>query len=1359
MVFYCILKTDIKSIIYGILIVKIIYSVKLSLLLGSALIQWDLHSSMITSESSAIQKSSYGGLNSVLRESFEEDFNRFKETDFTFVSRLKGGTNSTFTIADSSGEQWVVKFWREKNRGINESLSRYLIDGLSGVNSLSSGYFVGESLPDSVINCLPESERASIGEGVFFSIVPFIRGREGVPSQSQLENLFILTCFFSYFDAKDHNTIIDNQGIVHIIDTGSSLLYRGMGLRKEISENWHPYYISEFKSMFYFENIYTSAGIKSLHDISDNIKTSQLKAILDKGQMILEKVDAFLRKTNSSDRIATLEMISNRLYQMEIFYNHLTSQWSRTSRKYVQASNLDAAGFLSVAEHKGNKLILLGKRTTSNGTNTWCSLGGMANIGEFLHETAAREVFEESSGIINVKSAASMPSHDLVSEKAPGIYHRYRSYFHETAWFDPSTIQNNEYSDYAWVPIKDVLNPNDEIVNKYKLFEPFKNSLMQPEVRSWLESYINQQPIDERHTQGMITKYPLNVAKTRYDFSNPSEHIAECAHEFMKSKAEKDNNRSQNVLLGKSISEIFLMQLAKEHGIVDIDNIPISNLLDKLYMIRNTNCRAESIVFSRIKNAVIMSIEEEKKHLNHYVMYHGVRSSIWLMYRVLSHIRYRLNNDPILETKVLRSLERFFDVLISAQDVRDAMISGLIQNDEHADALSTTISCNPTLFSNFGIHEEETLWFFSSNKNFKEPRNLNEIVNSLFLELGVYVDKNVFEKLQHINDSINGSGAMLQFFVPKEAHHLFYLSEAFGKPAKSRDNKVITDNKEVMDKLLNYDKNYFDSWLPINQVQTRLHLNIAHIDGIKINDYFANSNISLEYIDRQIADAIDPLLESLGRHSITNTSAYREPILLQKISRELLELSSNDMAQEMSQSERAVLSNDLVALKAYFINNRGLIKDFTVIDPGYMRKMIISKEQLETLILIDDTYLDARHRKSTLMNSLSMFERNLNWYNYAKKKMPSSPERDNFIVNFVFNPLFMSTLKPGKMEILTDFYSAGKIGRLLQDSTFIADFTNIPEQTIKKVIEICIDHKLNIKEKMAVLGAAKSGVNINNNILIEAIKNIANISDRFDYSKSVLNAPFIKKIIDKHGDKKFNDLCDDLRSNADVIDLIPAYAICSTTDRARALLKYFLSEQNRHRFYSWELYYNMSLEDISNNIDKIDEKYVPYFNPYEQNIRTFKEYCEFIENVKDGLPAELVVGLAHELTLMKGVNEELLAELTRECLLKGFDDNHALLLSMLEEKRALESFSTPELVLKAYKNDLTLEQFKLASLICEKYWNFSVDDVLNGCKNIGVTPENEAAIHDGMNRISGSEKKNPKLFFEQLISMARIPCP
>jgi hypothetical protein len=198
--------------------------------------------------------------------------------------------------------------------------------------------------------------------------------------------------------------------------------------------------------------------------------------------------------------------------------------------------------------------------------------------------------------------------------------------------------------------------------------------------------------------------------------------------------------------------------------------------------------------------------------------------------------------------------------------------------------------------------------------------------------------------------------------------------------------------------------------------------------------------------------------------------------------------------------------------------------------------------------------------------------------------------------------------------------------------------------------------------------------------------------------------PFIKRMLEDPTKKYALEFFLQYYSDSSYSPIIMAQALlfCSDLFRADSILNYFsYKDGKKYCVYRSNYSYNdTNIKDLAESINKIDNKYARYFNPFEKNIDSFKEHCKFIESMQDNLNPELVVKLAHELTLMEYQDGnilqdlEILQDLIKECLSKNSDDNHALLLKMLNKKRESEVFHSPELMLKAYRDDLTFEQYE-----------------------------------------------------------------
>lgn len=642
-------------------------------------------------------------------------------------------------------------------------------------------------------------------------------------------------------------------------------------------------------------------------------------------------------------------------------------------------------------------------------------------------------------------------------------------------------------------------------------------------------------------------------------------------------------------------------------------------------------------------------------------MYHGLRSDLWLIYRTLSYIRFSLNGDTKLQTKVLRSLERFFDVLKSAEEVRNALNTDADTDDASPMALATTLSCNPTLFSNFKVCDEETLNFLAENYNITPPKQPYSILTSLFSDLGITDFSDLSTKLDAIKSDLNGSGALLQFFIPQNYDHIFYLSEAYGVPARHRDGSMITNNKEGMINLYNCNEGYFCKLCSL--IQTRLHLNIASIEGLEVFDYFADSNILLEDIDRKIAEAVHPILESVGLHSIRNTSAYREPTLLQNITRGLLSLPKEDMLPEISESEKAVLSLDLIALKKLCKNNRDLLTEISTLLPGRLEEIHLTCPMLKALTTIPNWYLkEASGDTDKYIDFLDILRKRIDVYNYANEIMPPSRKKETLIQKYVLNKEIPISGKSGMNFVYLFATIEGIDANFLKVVLEYSIQGNIQEENITKAINIFEKNQLTRKQKTALLAAATC----------ESINTDENLNVLLD---------FIGYFVSSESE---------IWERKDLIFHI--FTSCNTLDIAKALLKYCDSGYEDYSVYndSW------GVGNLKNN--------------FYEKIKNINILYNEISKMKPDWPLDLVVDLAYEIDLYgdSNVKKEKLLKLVESCP----DGNDNLLQQMLLKKRTGGYELTVEIVLEAYINNLTIEQCGLALAMISKFPASRIDSSL-----------------------------------------------
>ena len=192
-----------------------------------------------------------------------------------------------------------------------------------------------------------------------------------------------------------------------------------------------------------------------------------------------------------------------------------------------------AAGVLTWAMVDNLPHVLLSKRARHE---WWDNFGGKSDPADtWLHETAAREVAEESASLIIFRpyQLSQMPSHDLVVRTKNGEPFVYRMYVSPHAYIDSARLHEAhkalalkhspppEHTDFQWIPVEAIINAVErnelEIVEGHNtvlvssqrgemlpLYPPLFKMLRQTAVMDHLHKLANQEPLAATHTRSVL---------------------------------------------------------------------------------------------------------------------------------------------------------------------------------------------------------------------------------------------------------------------------------------------------------------------------------------------------------------------------------------------------------------------------------------------------------------------------------------------------------------------------------------------------------------------------------------------------------------------------------------------------------------------------------------------------------------------------------------------------------------------------------------------------------------------------------------------------------------------------------------
>lgn len=834
---------------------------------------------------------------------------------FSYITSLSGGTGGVDVLKDDQGRRWALKTWKNQSHGINELLAGLLINNEPSLIAYSSP-------PEELINQSPR-----LGNGnhyALYALMPFIDDAITPLSDESLKTLsqyFILCSLLSYWDIKDENLIFTERG-VHFVDMGGSLLYHALGNAKKREDDWSPFFVTELRTLK--SNKSTSLAQRAFKDISEQEMNDQLRFVVSRSQFLLQQANDFLTSVESPEKNSLLKILARRLQHLSELYYFQNHQFPENSWRIREAVPLvDAAGTLAWTHHGPDHepCLLMGHRL---GHHWYGNLGGFAENNEYLNQTAARETKEESGSLIDLDphQLIKMPSHDLIYfDQKSMTFSRYRTYLVETQYRDPKDFKDREYTDYVWVPVKNILEAlranklitqegqnTIEVMGKYILHPPFFESLKQRPIQDWLNNLINGSSNISAHTQGLVSQ---ESTRMNFEFSPmqlrcPDDNLLEMSLAFRDGSTPNKRNDLPAPQLEQGASHHMLMNLMKEH------NLNEHSLIDGLKSLYPRIIKDDETALR-----IISIIEKEKEFPEHYVLYHGLKLDIWFAFRILSHLRHFFDGSG-LQTDVLRTCEGNFDELKNGRDLFNFIARGKNNYDEGFTRAG--VSCNLTLFSNhsFGDSPSSTLDYFLEGMSAK-PVEFDAIFRSYFMQLG---DNPLFESLtQQLGEYYRSipqnakAGGLLQFFIPKEnINEASFVCGGLGRIIH-QNGEPIKHPQKIFDAFQNGQR-VDDASIAHAEIQARLHAYLVRFPKVRVFDYFSTPTISLEAIDAKIKTILDPYLVPLLLALGQNSGLYKyTPPHFQLVAKEAIGNAQLELNQSIPPAVTAALQADVVTLK------------------------------------------------------------------------------------------------------------------------------------------------------------------------------------------------------------------------------------------------------------------------------------------------------------------------------------------------------------------------------------------------------------------------------------------------------------
>ena len=948
--------------------------------------------------------------------------------DLTFIEYKRGAGGGVNIYRDSNRKKWTIKSWANEGHGVNEIIGGELLN-LLGVKTPSS--FVYKDLPGH----LKERE----GRNKFFRIAEFIEGRQ--PESTEIQEHFTphyaTLAFLSMWDTKANNLIINKQGEFYYIDTGSALLYRARGETRPESRHrlaWSAFQVTEFESFFDNGMTINRASASAAVDPSQRTVLKPEKAVFDQSiQQILAKSDEILTTANTLSETFSYAGHSDLINMLTARFQHLTlldrinrKQLDPNAERYALAGAYDAGGVLCWTpfgpEDKAH--ILIGRRKVGRGTGTWVILGGGSDKGETLSEMSAREVHEESGGRIKLSTAdlEAAPTHDLITLTEHGSYRRFRTYLKQTPHINPQEIANEEFFEYAWISIDELIKAANNTTGHFTLdegkegtlFPPFKTALNQPQMQDWL-SHLQANTADKIKrtcTQGIADMPDLtHIDKPQQRFQTQYAKDAQliqhlCDRTAFRRTLKASLNPRRPFIEGASYkrylqhtqnptpaAEPALLTTAKAHGgaaaaagatspqtasLVMLNRFYPGMTLDaqlRAAIAKAKSNRRKTVNASEVKRSDIALAKKiiaiEAQNPDAHFAYHGLKTDIWLSYRVLSIIRGMLDETKEVKSDTFRTFQTAFDALPDAEALRNFVLTGKRDNAPEFNG----ISCNFSLFNNLDISSECTLSYFLAGFNAHAPQDIWRICSNLFEALGLPAQA-LTESIETIYQTHfakeNITGALLQ--VTMQGDTLFnkanYVSGWLGTALvypETHPNAGTTPAPSDISEMMKTGTDFLlaAKGQPVHEgrqfgtaAQLRLHGDLPKLvaeaksgDSLDVIDHF-NGDVDLREIDTQLTALLTPYMPKIQQSLLREGDIYNVNPALLRVGRVLLDVPAYER-KTTPHIIRAYQNNDIQQVLSLLRADPSSI-EATGFNNHTLEDISLNESWAEKLIGIDD---------------------------------------------------------------------------------------------------------------------------------------------------------------------------------------------------------------------------------------------------------------------------------------------------------------------------------------------------------------------------------------------------------------------
>ena len=890
---------------------------------------------------------------------FPKDLN-----DYTSVTSLGGGTASTYQLTnEKTGHSVVLKYGAHADAIKIEILTNFLYQAL-GVPV--PRVQICRELPPLLASQLELPSHMGIFQ-VSEYIVPHHHDNHRALIAHNNSQFFMAHILLGNIDiTKDGNFVINAQGEVYCIDAGANFIFRSLGEeRKEEPSLIREIDIDENGGFFqeWFANLNQEEIKNQIRAIIE--KQNEIEAVLWEVATQLELADEL--------RIKYIQCFTDRLDRLTTRFCP-DEYYAKVDKK--AHSDETAAGVFTYAFIENQPHVLLSKRVRHQ---WWDNFGGKSDKEDtWLYQTAAREVFEESSGVLNYseRELLTHPSHDLITQKDNHSF-TYRLYFIEHDYVDlQSMMQHGEHTDYRWMPLEGmvrglqeqqvIFEENEQTIQidfatgktneKLILYPPLYRMLQQTPVQDHLENLLSTGRLIISHTQGV--NEVVSSHKRKCSRINAPElmrlQIAEMAINYSKvirACKQKFSGRSEPSNDSITPMEIDYIPPSEWHLQAVLGREYQKNKLaaNVRKMVETKLFDTKNLTFEQREQLItqcIHLIEIEKQHPDRVYFYHACDAKVAFAYEVYSIMQ-----------QILHQENHWFAFRASNTHVKQfANIQAFIDHySEHGfkkvhnnakDYHESVISTNVFLFGNHEQPASCSVNYLMNNKTSRKV-DLRTLFMDLFQSFGI--SNHAIDTLIRLFDlyAKDRSGVLYQINLPKDrvsdmAYPAGYMG-ILNLYQEQKDLPAILDtlahtmtSEQVSTDIINY----------IFKLQARLFVPPHYSFSVRETRSDETNSVNQKLTNNILTKCIEEILYVMFLHlDIFNAEFFQESSSLMR--------AFSSLYQENAISSATQITEAMLA-KAILKNNEMLVRKILKRSPNLIHKPV-------TIMI--DSYLDS------LMNS------------------------------------------------------------------------------------------------------------------------------------------------------------------------------------------------------------------------------------------------------------------------------------------------------------------------------------------------------------------------------------------------------